>query len=507
VTPDATPAPLNRRMITLSIMLATVIQALDGTIANVALPHMQGSLSASQDQITWVLTSFIVAAAIATPLTGWLCDRFGLKNVFLVSVAGFTAASVLCGISMSLEEIVAARMLQGIFGAALVPLSQSVLLDIHPREKHGSAMAVWGMGVMIGPILGPTLGGWLTDSYDWRWVFFINVPVGSLAFYGIWKYIRPTAAPRRMRFDVFGFATLSLAIGALQMLLDRGEQNDWFASTETWIELVVLALSFSWFAAHTALSPAGTTFFNYRLLKNANYVSGLLFIFIVGMVLFATRALTPTLLQGLMNYPATIAGLVTAPSGLGTMVSMLVVGRLVGKFDVRLLLGLGFAITAFSLWQMSGYTLVLSTSDIIWPGVIQGLGLGLVFVPLSTATFATLPGELRADGTAIYSLVRNIGSSVGIALVQALLVRNTQTVHAALAARAVVTDTAPDALALLNLEVTRQASMIAYVDDFRLMTILTVAVIPLLVLVRQPAKQAAAQPEPAAPSPPHAAME
>jgi DHA2 family multidrug resistance protein len=212
---------LNRRMITVSIMLATVIQALDGTIANVALPHMQGSLSASQDQITWVLTSFIVAAAIATPLTGWLCDRFGQKNIFLTSVAGFTVASVLCGLAGSLTEIVIARLLQGVFGAALVPLSQATLLDINPREKHGSAMAVWGMGVMIGPILGPTLGGWLTDSYDWRWVFFINVPIGAIAFYGIWRYIRKVDAPRKMRFDAFGFATLSLAIGALQMLLDR----------------------------------------------------------------------------------------------------------------------------------------------------------------------------------------------------------------------------------------------------------------------------------------------
>lgn len=495
MTSAAVPAaPINRRMITLSIMLATVIQALDGTIANVALPHMQGSLSASQDQITWVLTSFIVAAAIATPLTGWLCDRFGQKNVFLVSVAGFTLASVLCGLSATLGEIVAARLLQGVFGAALVPLSQAVLLDINPREKHGSAMAVWGMGVMIGPILGPTLGGWLTDSYDWRWVFFINVPVGAMAFYGIWKYIRPTPAARKMRFDAFGFATLSLAIGALQMLLDRGEQNDWFGSTETWIEAIVLALSFAWFVAHTALTPAGKSFFNYRLLKNANYVSGLLFIFIVGLVLFATRALTPSLLQGLMGYPAALAGLVTAPSGLGTMVAMLLVGRLVGRYDVRLLLAAGFAITAFSLWQMSGYTLVLSTGDIIWPGVIQGLGLGLVFVPLSAATFATLSPEMRAEGTAIYSLVRNIGSSVGIALVQTLLVRNTQTVHAALAERVAVSDTAPDALALLNAEVTRQASMIAYVDDFWLMTLLTLAVIPLLLLVRPAAKTAAPAP-------------
>ncbi|MBW8897759.1 MAG: DHA2 family efflux MFS transporter permease subunit [Massilia sp.] len=490
-------------MITISIMLATIIQALDGTIANVALPHMQGSLSASQDQITWVLTSFIVAAAIATPLNGWLVDRFGLKNVFLVSVAGFTAASVLCGISATLTEIVVARMLQGVFGAALVPLSQSVLLDINPREKHGSAMAVWGMGVMIGPILGPTLGGWLTDSYSWRWVFFINVPIGALAFWGILRYIHGTSPARRIRFDTFGFVTLSIAIGALQMLLDRGEQNDWFASTETWVELILTVMAFAYFIGHTLTRPAGASFVDFRLLKNGNYVTGLLLIFIVGMVLFATRALMPTMLQGLMGYPAKLAGLVTAPSGLGTMAAMMIVGRLTGKVDFRLLLGVGFAITAFSLWQMMHYTLVLSQSDIVWPGIVQGVGLGLVFVPLSAATFATLSPQMRAEGTALYSLVRNIGSSIGIALVQALLVRNTQIAHAALvthvnAANPAVRD--PASLydmatqagpALINNEITRQASMIAYVDDYRLMMLLTMAVIPMLLLIRPPRAAAA----------------
>ena len=495
--PAAAP-PLNRTMITISIMLATIIQALDGTIANVALPHMQGALSASQDQITWVLTSFIVAAAIATPLNGWLVDRYGVKKVFLFSVAGFTIASVLCGLSASLTEIVVARMLQGVFGAALVPLSQSTLLDINPREKHGSAMAVWGMGVMIGPILGPSLGGWLTDSYSWRWVFFINVPIGAMAFWGIWRYIPAVAAARRVRFDMFGFVTLSIAIGALQMLLDRGEQNDWFASAETWVELVLMAMAFCYFIGHTLTRPAGQSFVDFRLLKNANYVTGLLLIFIVGLVLFATRALMPTMLQGLMGYPAALAGLVTAPSGLGTMAAMLVVGRLTGKVDLRVLLAAGFAITAFSLWQMTGYTLVLSQSDIVWPGVVQGIGLGLVFVPLSAATFATLTPEMRAEGTALYSLVRNIGSSIGIALVQALLVRNTQTVHASLATH--VTNTNPAladpagvysmaseaGAAMINGEISRQASMIAYVNDYWLMMLMTVAVIPLLLLIRPP---------------------
>ncbi|HEX8478151.1 MAG TPA: MDR family MFS transporter [Telluria sp.] len=492
--------PVNRKMITISIMLATLIQSLDGTIANVALPHMQGSLSASSDQITWVLTSFIVAAAIATPLNGWLCDRFGLKKVFLVSVAGFTIASVLCGISGTLVEIVLARVLQGMFGAALVPLSQSTLLDINPPEKHGSAMAVWGMGVMIGPILGPTLGGWLTDAYDWRWVFFINVPLGALAFYGILKYMRPTVGARRIRFDTFGFITLSLAIGALQMLLDRGEQNDWFGSLETWVEALLLAMAAAYFIGHTLTRPAGQSFLDYRLLKNANYVTGLAFIFIVGLVLFATRALMPSMLQSLQGYPAALAGLVTAPSGLGTMIAMLFVGKITGKVDFRILLAAGFAITAFSLWQMTGYTIVLSQSDIIWPGIIQGLGLGLVFVPLSAATFATLTPAMRAEGTAIFSLVRNIGSSIGIALVQTLLTRNTQTAHASLAAQvsyanpalhdagiASVYNLSTNAgIAALNVEVTKQASMIAYVDDYWLMMILTLAVIPLLLLVQKP---------------------
>jgi len=492
--------PLNRRMITLSIMMATVMQTLDTTIANVALPHMQGTLSASQDQIAWVLTSYIVAAAIATPLTGWVVDRFGQKNVFLASVIGFTAASALCGLSNSLTEIVAARLLQGVFGAALVPMAQMVLMDINPPEKQGSAMAVWGMGVMVGPILGPTLGGWLTDSYDWRWVFFINIPVGALATYGIWRYIRPVPGARRMQFDMFGFATLSLGVGALQILLDRGEQNDWFSSAETWIEAIAMVVAFTYFIAHTALSRAEKSFFDYRLLKNGNYISGLLFIFVVGLVMYATRALTPTMLENLLAYPVATTGLVTAPSGLGTMLAMLIAGRIIGKVDLRLILLAGFAITVLALWQMTRYSLDLSQSDIVWPGVVQGIGIGLVFVPLSAATFATLSPAMRAQGTAIFSLVRNIGSSIGISLVQTVLVRNTATVHAALVERITYANpawnnpavasaydvTRPTGAAALDAMVTQQAAMIAYLNDFRLMLYLTLAVIPLLLLLRAP---------------------
>ncbi len=496
--------PLNRPMITLSIMLATIMQTLDSTIANVALPHMQGTLSASQDQIAWVLTAYIVASAIATPLTGWLCDRFGQKNIFLASICGFTVASALCGMSNSLAEIVAARLLQGVFGAALVPLAQVVLMEINPREKQGSAMAVWGMGVMVGPILGPTLGGWLTDSYNWRWVFFINVPIGVIAFYGMWKYIRPDAGGRHARFDVFGFSTLSLAIGSLQLLLDRGQQNDWFSSTETWIEAVVAAIAATYFVAHTAMTPAKQSFLDYRLLKNQNYVTGLLFIFIVGLVLYATRALTPTMLENLLGYPVATTGLVTAPTGMGTMLAMLIAGRIIGKVDLRLTLLVGFLITAFALWQMAGYSLDLSESDIVWPGIIQGIGTGLVFVPLSAATFATLSSEMRAQGTALYSLVRNVGSSIGISLVQTMLTRNTVIAHASLAERVTGGSSAwnnpavaaafnvhtAGGAAFLDAAVTQQAAMIAYIDDFWFMLFLTLLVTPLLLLIKPPGRGA-----------------
>src|SRR3569832_560335 len=470
------PRSVNRPMITLAIMLATLIQTLDGTIANVALPHMQGALSASQDEVTWILTSYIVAAAIATPLTGWFSGRFGVKILLLASIAGVTAASALCGVSQSLPEIVGSRLLQGVFGAALVPLSQSILLEINPREKQGSAMAVWGMGVMVGPILGPTLGGWLTDSYNWRWVFFINVPIGLFALLGVLTYLPDLGQRKKTRFDFFGFAMLTIFIGALQAFLDRGEQLDWFDSNE-----IVFV-----------------SFFRFDLLKDRNFVTGCSFIFIVGAVMYATRALLPPMLQNLMGYPVTTTGLVTAPSGLGTMFAMLLVGRMVGRMDTRIMLLAGFGISAIALWQMSGYTLVLSQSDIVIPGIVQGFGLGLVFVPLSAATFATLDSALRPDGTAIYSLVRNIGSSIGISVVQTLATRNTAIVHASLTEHLTAFNAAgfssfgsgtASGLAAINQEITRQAAMIAYVDDFILMLVATVAIAPLILLIRPAQRQ------------------
>jgi DHA2 family multidrug resistance protein len=488
----------NRGMVTVSIMLATLMQALDTTIANVALPHMQGSLSASQDEITWVLTSYIVAAAIAMPLTGWLCARFGRKRIFLWSVAGFTVSSALCGLALSLPEIVLARLLQGVFGAALVPLSQAVLLDINPRERHGQAMAVWGMGIMLGPILGPVLGGWLTDNYGWRWVFYINLPVGIIAFLGILAFVQETRKADQ-KLDFFGFCTLGIAIGALQLLLDRGETKDWFSSPEIWIYATLTLLGLTLFVAHTA-TVRGASFLDRALLKDRNFVTGLFFIFLVGLILYATMALLPQMLENLMDYPVVATGLVTAPRGIGTMIAMMIVGPLIGRIDIRLIMAGGFGLTALSLAQMAGYTLTIGMSSVVWPGIIQGLGLGFIFVPLTTAAFSTLESHLRTEGTTIYSLVRNIGSSFGISIVQTLLTENTQVAHSSLVQHINVYNPfirAPylpspyglhssAGLAALNAEITRQAGMIAYIDDFKLMMIVALLAMPFLLLIRVP---------------------
>jgi DHA2 family multidrug resistance protein len=501
---DTVPGPrVNRAMITASLMLATFMQGVDTTIANVALPHMQGSFSCSQDQIAWAVTSYIVAAAIMTPLTGWLASRFGIKYVFLISVLGFTVASALCGAATSLLQIVLFRLLQGICGAALVPLSQSVLLHINPPERHAKAMAIWGMGVILGPIIGPALGGWLTDDYSWRWVFFINLPAGMLAATGIMIFIHDTRPAQREGFDWFGFATLSLAIGAVQMLLDRGELKDWFGSSEIWVEAILAALCLYLFIVHTA-TAGDRSFLNRALLRDSNCVAGTLLMFLVGVPLYGTMTLLPTMMQSLMNYPVITAGFVTAPRGIGTMLGMFIVTRLVGKVDVRLIIFTGMAITALALWQMTGFSLQMGVWPFITNGILQGFGLGFVFTQLSVATFSTLPRNLLTQGSAMFSLMRNIGGSVGISIVEALLVENTQVVHAQLAEHirpdnpmaqapflaAPYSLTEVHGLAALNHEITRQAQMIAYIDDFHLMMIVIFVALPFLLLLRRPRRAA-----------------
>lgn len=495
--PGAQPVGFQRAMITGSIMLATVMQALDITIANVALPHMQGSLSATQEQISWVLTSYIVAAAIMTPATGFLAARLGRKRLFALAITGFTAVSMLCGAASSLTELVLFRMLQGAFGAGLVPLSQAVLLDTYPRERHGSAMAIWGMGVMVGPILGPTLGGYLTEFYNWRWVFYINLPFGLLALAGILSFVPETRRDPSRALDWFGFALLGLAIGTLQLMLDRGQTKDWFASPEIVLEAVACALCLYLFVVHTL--TAERPFLDPKLFADRNLVVGLCFIFVVGIILLATLALLPPFLQTLMGYPVLTTGLALAPRGTGTLVAMILVSRLINRVDVRLLILVGLATIAFSLWRMAGFTPDVAFSTLVWTGIVQGLGLGFVFVPLSTVTFATLAPRFRNDATAMFSLMRNIGSSIGTSIVITLLAQNTQIVHAGLVGEVTPLNPAlawpgvarfwnfdPSGLAALNQMVTRQAATVAYLDDFLLMMALALLAIPLLLLLHKP---------------------
>ncbi len=490
------PPSVHRGLVTVSVMLTTIIQALDTTIANVALPHMQGTMGATQDQISWVLTSYIVAAAICMPLTGFLTARLGRKRVFIASVIGFTVASMLCGAAQSLSQIVIFRLLQGVFGAALVPLSQAVLLDTYPRAKHGSAMAMWGVGVMVGPILGPTLGGWLTEYYSWRWVFYINLPFGVLAWLGLAAFVHETPLDRTRRFDLMGFAFLSLAIGALQMMLDRGESLNWFASREIAIEAALAGGALYLFLAH--MFTAEHPFIEPGLFGDRNFSVGLVLIFMIGLILFATLALLPPFMQNLLGFPVVDVGILLAPRGVGTMIAMITVGRLAGRVDVRHELVLGLVLTAVSLWEMVHFTTAISGWDIVRTGFVQGLGLGFVFVPLSTVTFSTLESHYRNEGAALFSLLRNIGSSIGISAVITLLAQNTQANHAvfaeyltpfSLALRQGAQSGAYAAgsvqgLAALNAEVTRQAATLAYLQDFRLMMFVSIAAMPLVLLLR-----------------------
>ncbi len=492
-----------RGLITLSIMLATIMQVLDTTIANVALPHMQGSLTATQEQITWVLTSYIVASAIMTLPTAWLAGRFGRKRVFLVTVGGFTLSSVLCGLASSIEQMVMFRILQGCFGAALVPLAQATMLDINPRENHGKAMAMWGMGVMIGPILGPTLGGWLTEYYNWRWVFYINLPLGIIAFLGM-LFFMPDSDRIKRPFDTFGFLMLTVVIGSAQLLMDRGEHAGWFESREILL-YCALAGSGLWMyivhsmrTEHPFLTPA--------IFKDRNLMTSLVFIFFIGIILLATMALLPPYMQNLMGYPVLDVGIIMAPRGIGTMIAMMIVGKLTNHVDPRGLMLFGLLCTATSLYAMTGFSTYVPPHTIVWTGMLQGFGLGFIFVPLSTVAYATLAPQYRAEGASVFSLSRNMGSSVGISMVMVVLSRSMSSNHAYLTENITaeslgigthqiptsVLEGANGALLLLDAEITRQAATIAYLSDFKLMMWMVIAAAPLVFLLRRNAPAPAA---------------
>jgi DHA2 family multidrug resistance protein len=495
---SANAAPLSqgrRALVTVCAMSATIMQALDTTIANVALPYMQGSLSASLDQINWVLTSYIVASAIMTAPIGWVADRFGRKRLFVICAGGFTFASVLCGLAQSIEQMVAFRLLQGAFGAALVPLSQSVMLDSYTAKERGSAMAIWGIGVMLGPIMGPTLGAWLTDNYSWHWVFFINLPIGIVTVLGLMVFMPDTPRQTGRRFDWLGFVALAVAIGALQLMLDRGEQLGWLDSSEIVAEGIVSAAAFYLFIAHSLTATA--PFVRLELFRDRNFIAGCLFMIAIGVVLFGTMALVTPFMQNVIGYPILTAGLLLASRGIGTLGAMIIVGRLLAVIETRYLVLAGLLLASFTLHQMVGFTDQTSSQAIVVASLVQGFGLGLVFVPLSTVAFTTLPAHLRTEGAAILTLVRNIGSSIGISMVVAQLTSTATRMHASLIEYITPFNDAlkaPDVSSILNLTTdtgralldqlaTQQAAIIAYANDFKLLMYLTLATLPFLILI------------------------
>jgi DHA2 family multidrug resistance protein len=503
----------HRGLLTLCAMTATLMQILDSTIANVALPYMQGSLSTTYDQITWVLTSYIIAAAIMTAPVGWLANRFGRKNVFILSLVGFTITSMMCGMAQSLEQMVMFRLLQGMCGAALVPLSQAMMLDIYPFEQRAQAMAIFGMGIMAGPIMGPTLGGYLTDAFNWRWVFYVNVPFGVLATIGLLIFMPRTPVRPELKFDVTGFAALALGIGCLQLMLDRGQQQDWFGSAEIMTEAVLSALGFYLFVVHmfTAdkpLLPPG-------LFTDRNFVAAAIMMFCTGTILLASTALISPYLQNLAGFPVVIAGTTMAPRGFGTIVSMHIAARIGMRVDQRKLMAFGLLGLGFTMHTMSTWSPDLSVGWMMATLVMQGFFTGFIFNPMTVMAFATLPVSLRGDAAAMQNLARNIGSAIGVSVTSFTLARNTQVSHADLASfitpfnrllqgrgpvEHLLNPATTHGAELLDAIVNHQAQIIAFSDDYRLMTWVVVPPLLLLLLMRRPGRAG----PPGSPPPPQA---
>jgi DHA2 family multidrug resistance protein len=499
-----------RGIVSVSAMMATTMQAIDGTIANVALPHMQASLSATPDQVAWVLTSYIVASAVMIPLTGFLTLRFGRKRLYLLSIAGFTVASALCGIATSLDEMLLFRSLQGILGAALVPLSQSLMLDTYPDHERGKAMAVWGVGVMVGPILGPTLGGWLTESYNWRWIFYINVPFGVASFMGLLVFSGDTPLDKNRKFSGYGYAMLAMAIMAFQLMLDRGERADWFESPEIVMWAALAGIGTFLFIHHMVFSK--NPFLNRAVLQDRNFVAGSMFYFCVAMVLYTSMAMVPVMLQNLMGYPVLATGFLIAPRGFGMMLGMTSVGRLAQRgYSPRIFITGGLLLTVYSLWEMAHFNLYTSSAEFIWLGVVQGIGIGMTFVSLNLISYSTLDTRLRTEAASFANTMRSFGSSMGIAVVFAFQSRAAEINHATLAEHYTLSNKAFEMIrpgiwdlttaggrAALDAELTRQAAMMAFTTDFQLVMIATLCIFPLLLLVKIPKQIIAPPPEAAA---------
>ena len=488
----------HRGLITASAMLAMLMQTLDSTIANVALPYMQGGMAASADEITWVLTSYVIAAAIMTAPVGWMARRFGRKKLFIGCLSGFTVASMLCGAAQSLDQLVAFRLIQGMCGAAIAPLSQATMLDIYPFSKRAQAMAMFSIGVTMGPIMGPTLGGWLTDAYSWRFVFYVNLPFGILAITGLMVFMKDTAPQSGLRFSWYGFGMLAVGCGSLQLMLDRGQLLDWFASREIIAEAVIAALGFYLFIVHMVM--ADKPFLARALFKDRNFSAGMVMVFCVASVMLATAALLAPYLQNLAGYPVYTAGWAMAPRGLGTIMSMFLASWLGMRVDQRKIMACGLIVLGWALYQMSTWTPDVTEGQMMLTLVLQGFSIGLVFNPMSVMAYTTLSPQLRGEGTALQSLSRNIGSAIGISITSLALTRGTQTTHAEIAAgitpfdrvlqmgdyvSRVLDPATRRGAALLDAMINRQARIIAYNNDFRLMMLTIVPPLLLLLVMRR----------------------
>ncbi len=501
--------PVNPWVIAVSVMFATFMEVLDTTVVNVSLPHIAGSLSASIDEATWALTSYLVANAIILPMTGWLASMFGRKRLLMLSVVGFTGSSFLCGLAPTLSALIVFRVMQGATGGALQPLSQAVLLEAFPPQDRGKAMGFWGLGIVVAPILGPVLGGWLTDNYSWRWVFYINIPVGiaSIVMTKLYIFDPPYLRSENRNVDYWGIGMLAVGIGALQIVLDKGQQEDWFGSNFIVGLTIVSAVTLAALIWHelTTRDPI----VDLRVLKARSYAVGVFLMTIVGFVLYGSMVLLPIMLQTLLGYPPLQAGIAMAPRGVGSFFMMPLTGLMTGRFDARKLLTAGLLVGGTTLLWLAQLNLQAGYWDIFWPQLIQGVGMSLLFVPLTTVAMDPIPREKMGYATSLFNLMRNIGGSVGIAATGTMLARHSQSTTALLGANVTPYDAASQSM-LYNLRasfmaagadattageranaalfglVQRQATMVSFVGIFQLLGILFIALVPLVLLMKRP---------------------
>jgi DHA2 family multidrug resistance protein len=491
----------NPWLIAASVMLATFMEVLDTSVANVALQPIAGNLSATPEEATWVLTSYLVSNAIILPATNWLSRYFGRKRFLITCIIIFTLSSALCGAATSLGMLIFARILQGAGGGALQPIAQSVLLESFPPEKRGSAMAVFGMGIVVAPIIGPTLGGWITDNYSWRWIFYINVPVGMLAIFMANTFIEDPPYIKNQkpgRIDYIGFGLMALGLATLQLVLDKGQEEDWFSSAFITWTLILSIVAIVAFVIWEMRSKEPIV--NLRILGNRNFAVGTLLMTIMGIVLYGTIALLPLFLQTMMGYPAVQSGMAVSPRGIGSIISMIIIGRLVGKIDSRYLIAFGFTVLAFSTYLFSDINLQISMGSIVWPSIISGLAMGFVFVPLTTAAMGTLSNEQMGNASGVFNLMRNTGGSIGIAAMTTLLARNAQVHQATIVSHLTPYDPAfqqrmqqiqgalahqmgsaaatQQAYGTIYGMAVKQAMLLSYVDNFHILAFLCVLCIP-----------------------------